>query len=81
MIFYRCQTCALGQYSFEDGMKANGCQKCPTNADECYLNVIVAKAGYLNYKNIFIMIFIGYWRRSLVSANLYYCNNYVDRCL
>ena len=78
----RCQICTIGQYSFGDGMKANGCKKCPSNADECYLNMIVVKAGYLNYKNYnFIIIFIGFWRKSLVSENLYSCDNYVDRCL
>lgn len=43
--FLRCQSCSLGEYSFEDGMDAKRCQKCPTEAEECYLDKIFLFKG------------------------------------
>ena len=48
ILISRCQQCSQGQYSFEDGMKATGCKKCPPDADLCYGAVILIKKGFQN---------------------------------
>ena len=66
ILISRCQQCSEGQYSFEDGMKATGCKKCPTDADLCYGAVIQVKKG-ICFTFILFIFNSGFWRKTLIS--------------
>jgi len=60
--FFRCESCSTGEYSFADGMTAQGCLKCPNNADLCYGAIIDVSAGIaydLTWKNKIILEVFG----------------------
>lgn len=64
-------------------MKAVGCKKCPTEAKECYLDKIFLHKG--NKIQLFLFFYqihnIGYWKAHAYSENIYYCNNFEEKCL
>ena len=66
-------------------MQAKTCKKCPDNSLSCYLDKIFVKQGIIKllifkWKDWFFLV-LGYWRSGVYSENIYFCENFEERCM